>query len=37
MVREDWERLIALANDYGGLEPVKPLDDSYTNEFFDCR
>jgi NitT/TauT family transport system substrate-binding protein len=37
MVREDWERLIALAKDYGGLEPVKPLDDYYTNEFFDCR
>jgi NitT/TauT family transport system substrate-binding protein len=37
MVREDWERLIALARDYGGLEPVKPLDDYYTNEFFDCR
>jgi NitT/TauT family transport system substrate-binding protein len=37
MMREDWERLVALARDYGGLEPVKPLDEYYTNAFFDCR
>lgn len=37
MVREDWEKLIALAKDYGGLEPVKPLDEYYTNEFLECR
>jgi len=37
MMREDWDILLALAKDYGGLDPVKPHADYYTNEFFDCR
>ena len=38
MMREDWDVLIALAKDYGGLDPVKPAAEYYTNEFFqDCN
>ena len=37
MMKEDWDILLALAKDYGGLDPVKPHADYYTNEFFDCR
>ena len=37
MMREDWDVLIALAKDYGGLDPVKPAAEYYTNEFFDCK
>jgi hypothetical protein len=37
MMREDWDVLIALAKDYGGLDPAKPAAEYYTNEFFDCK
>jgi NitT/TauT family transport system substrate-binding protein len=37
MVKEDWDVLIGLAKEYGGLEPVKAHGDYYTNEFFDCK
>ena len=37
LVREDWEELIKLLSDYGGMEKAKPAPDYYTNEFFDCN
>ena len=37
MMKEDWDTLLSLAKEYGGLEPVKAHADYYTNEFFDCK
>ena len=37
MLKEDWDILLSLAKEYGGLEPVKAHADYYTNEFFDCK
>lgn len=37
MAKEDWEALIKLLNEYGGMEKPKPVADYYTNEFFDCK
>jgi hypothetical protein len=36
-MKEDWDALLALAKDYGGLDPLPPPADYYTNEFFDCE
>jgi NitT/TauT family transport system substrate-binding protein len=37
MMKEDWDILLSLAKDYGGLDPVKSHADYYTDDFFDCR
>jgi NitT/TauT family transport system substrate-binding protein len=37
MVKEDWDSLLRLLTEYGGVEKVRGGDDYYTNEFFDCR
>jgi hypothetical protein len=37
MMKDDGDVLIALGKDYGGLDPVKPGAEYYTNEFFDCK
>jgi NitT/TauT family transport system substrate-binding protein len=37
MVKEDWEGMLKLLNEYGGMEKPKALDAYYTNEFFDCK
>jgi hypothetical protein len=37
MLKEDWDVLLTLAKDYGGLDPVKPHGEYYTNELFDCK
>lgn len=37
MAREDWDALVKLLSEYGGMEKPKALDAYYTNEFFDCK
>lgn len=37
MAREDWDDLIALLRDHGGMERAKPVAEYYTNEYVDCR
>ena len=36
-LHQGFPALIALAKDYGGLDPMKPAAEYYTNEFFDCK
>lgn len=35
--REDWEDLLKLLKEQGGMERVRPVADYYTNEFLDCK
>ncbi len=35
-VRSDWEALIRLLTEYGGMDRARPPEDYYTNEFFEC-
>ncbi|MGH7314816.1 MAG: ABC transporter substrate-binding protein [Candidatus Rokuibacteriota bacterium] len=37
MMKDDWDVLLSLAKEYGGLDPVKAHADYYTNEFLECR
>jgi NitT/TauT family transport system substrate-binding protein len=37
MVKADWDDLIALLKNHGGMERARPVADYYTNEFFDCK
>ena len=37
MAREDWEDLLNLLKDYGGMDRVRPVNDYFTNEYFDCK
>jgi len=33
----DWEDLVRILKEYGGMERVRPVADYYTNEFIDCK
>jgi NitT/TauT family transport system substrate-binding protein len=33
----DWEDLVRILKEYGGMERARPVADYYTNEFFDCK
>ena len=35
--REDWETLLKLLTEQGGMDRVRPATDYFTNEFFNCR
>jgi NitT/TauT family transport system substrate-binding protein len=37
MAREDWDDLVTILKEYGGMERARPVADYYTNEFFDCK
>ncbi|MCI0549215.1 MAG: ABC transporter substrate-binding protein [Candidatus Rokubacteria bacterium] len=37
MAQEDWDALIKLLAEYGGLEKPRPVADYYTNEAVDCK
>jgi hypothetical protein len=37
MAAEDWETLLKLLSEYGGMEKPAATAEYYTNDFFDCR
>jgi NitT/TauT family transport system substrate-binding protein len=37
MAKDDWDDLIKLLAEYGGMEKPRPAGDYHTNEFFDCK
>jgi hypothetical protein len=37
MAREDWDDLVTILKEYGGMERARPVADYYTNEFVDCK
>jgi NitT/TauT family transport system substrate-binding protein len=37
MDNADWEDLVRILKEYGGMEKARPVSDYYTNEFFDCK
>jgi NitT/TauT family transport system substrate-binding protein len=37
MAAEDWDGLLKLLTEYGGMEKALATADYYTNDFFDCR
>jgi hypothetical protein len=37
MAAEDWDGLLKLLTEYGGMERALAAGDYYTNDFFECR